>query len=82
VISLEKHQALEKENTQLKAQLHSLQNQLDAVVKLLSGKKNEKRNFVGIDQIGLFSTPESDEQQENEKDASASEPAKRKDEPT
>jgi hypothetical protein len=67
---------------QLKAQLHSLQNQLDAVVKLLSGKKNEKRNFVGIDQMGLFSTPESDEQQENEKGASTSKPAKRKEKPT
>jgi hypothetical protein len=39
VISLGKYQALEKENTQLKGQLNSFQNQLDAVVKLLSGKK-------------------------------------------
>jgi hypothetical protein len=39
VISLEKYEALEKENTQLKAQLNALQNQLDAVVKLLAENK-------------------------------------------
>jgi hypothetical protein len=32
--------------------------------------------------MGLFSTPESDEQQENEKGASTSKPAKRKEKPT
>jgi hypothetical protein len=41
VISLEKYEALEKENTQLKAQLNALQDQLDAVVRLLA--ENEIR---------------------------------------
>jgi len=45
---------LEKENQELKSKVDSLQNQLDAVLKMLAGKKSEKRTDLLIDQLNLF----------------------------
>ena len=46
--------ALESEVVELKSKVISLQNQLDAVLKIMLGKKNEKRTDPFIDQPSLF----------------------------
>jgi len=46
--------ALEKENFELKSQVHSLQNQLEAVLKIMLGKKSEKRTDLFANQPSLF----------------------------
>ena len=57
--------ALEKENFELKSQVHSLQNQLEAVLKIMLGKKNEKRADLFADQPSLFGDDISLNQQED-----------------
>lgn len=61
--------ALDKENQELRKKVHGLQNQLDAVLKMLAGKKSEKRPVSADAHPSLFDgleTIESEELQEEE----------------
>lgn len=74
---------LSKQNIELKNKISSLQNQLDALAKLFAGKKNEKRNYVAAEQLGLFSldaTP-SVEETETETVTVTTKTTKRKEKP-
>ena len=73
--------ALSKQVEEQQKQIIALQNQLDAVVKLISGKKSEKRSFVGIDQIGMFTSPESKKPTGVDKKPVATKSSKRKEKP-
>ena len=46
--------ALEKENIELKSKVNSLQNQLEAILKIMLGKKSEKRTDPFANQPSLF----------------------------
>lgn len=60
---------LDKENQELRKKVQGLQNQLDAVLKMLAGKKSEKRPISADDHPSLFDNLETiqvEEPQEEE----------------
>ncbi len=59
---------LEQEVIALRSKVQSLQNQLDAVIKIMQGKKNEKRSNLFADQPSLFGDIPATEQQETEQE--------------
>jgi len=71
-VNKEQYIALKKENIELKEKLVSLQNQLDAVLKMFLGKKSEKR-LSDSDQLTLFGeeiTSDQEDCEETEQPAS------------
>lgn len=59
---------LEQENIALRSKVRSLQNQLDAVIKIMQGKKNEKRSNLFAEQPSLFGDITATEQKDTEQE--------------
>lgn len=59
---------LEQENIALRSKVRSLQNQLDAVIKIMQGKKNEKRCNLFAEQPSLFGDIPATEQKDTEQE--------------
>ena len=80
-MTLAEGEALKKEIKYLRKKVDSLQNQLNAVLKIMAGKKSEKRSTIAQDQLGLFGDVQPQKKEETEEDFDKNTTKKRKKKP-